>query len=330
VLRELRKAVDLRPLCISLPETVSADALEAAMALCAPASALTANDVVIFDMNAVIKVDFTAASMLTPVITSIAHRYGVLSSFVNMRRKVARELERLGALRPVFSYVIGSPEPSPAGLGQWADIFPMHAFRPDQLSEIRSLAEAGCRRILGTHTPWLSATSRLPMVPKPVSYELRATLVRSLLRLVDELVQNVAMHSHGRGYLMIELDPNCGLSVYVGDSGVGLAKELAKRYTLPISNDLSALRYAFDLKHHRDKRRPIAGFRFGGRGLENVRQILSELRGEIKIRSGTAVAVYSPYKNQLPLQCSGRRYPIQGTHYNVFIPTPSKSQPPSE
>lgn len=327
LMQELRRPDQLRSRVVPLPENVSSRKLDAALLNYAAKVDLEGCDLVVFDMNDVLRIPFDSASLLTPVVTTIAHKSGALTAFTNMRRRIAHELQRLGALRPVFTYLIGAAEPAPPGLGNWPSTFPMHAFRPDQLTAIRSLAQAACQRILETHGSWLSATSRLPIIPKPVSFELRATLVRSLLRLINELLQNVAQHSQGRGYLMMDLEPAIGLSVYIGDSGIGLAKPLSKRYALPIRTHLSALRYVLDLKRYRDKRRSVAGFTFGGRGLENVGQILSDLRGAITIRTGNAVATFSPYKSRAPLESSAHHYSIQGTHYNIFIPTPSKAGP---
>jgi hypothetical protein len=145
-----------------------------------------------------------------------------------------------------------------------------------------------------------------------------------LLRVVDELIDNAAHHSGGLGYLMIELnpEPKKGLSIYIGDTGIGLARGIQRSYKERVEGDLEAVGIALRLVDYLPKRRQLRGTSaFGGRGLEHVRILLKRLSATAWIRSGTAMAEFAPRKGQEPIKVYPNLYDVQGTHIHINIPT---------
>jgi hypothetical protein len=322
LLRELRHASDLERCNVGLPIAVSADCIDRALTQYASPERINSSDVVVFDMSDVQEIDFEAAAMFTPYIHTLASRYGLLTCFANFRRKVLRGLQDLGALRPVFPYVIGSPAPAPAGLGDRGDILPMHSFTDEQLTDINNLCLQGALRILKIEPKWLNPASRIPVDPDWGPSRHRTGLIFNLLNTINELNENVARHAGSQGHIMMQLDVNRGLSLYIGDSGIGLADGLSRDYDLKVASDLEAARLAFRLRQYREKRRNL-GHGHGGRGLTKVRKILSELNGRIKLQTGSAIALFSG-RRHTPSESSDDHFFVQGTHYNLFIPTPKQ------
>jgi hypothetical protein len=323
LLRELRQISELEPCTVLLPRVLTADSLDRALIERGLSDAVKSSDVVVFDMNAVQEIEFRAASMFTPYIYTLARRHGVLTSFTNFRRKVLRDLQDLRALRPISGYIIGAPAPAPPGLGSQGNVLPMHAFTKEQLPEISNLCLKGALRILSVDPRWLNPATRPPLVANWEPSRRRTDLLFHLLNVINELNENVARHADSPGCIMmrlnIELNVGHGLFVYIGDSGVGLARGLSRDYDLSICSHLEAARLAFDLREHRKERRDV-GYGFGGRGLTKVREIIRQLKGSIRLQTGDAIALFSEKKYASSESSEGHFF-VEGTHYNLFIPT---------
>jgi len=285
------------------------------------------SDVLRLEFSDVSNPCFSAISMLAPAIHSIAHRNGSLVTLSGLENKTGSMLvEDYGAFRPVYAYLLDNlPQPKP-GLRRVANIFPMHCFTGDELWDIGELVRSTQREMLTLRPEWLKAVTRLPEHPRASSLTIRADAFSNLLNLVKELIDNAAQHSQGLGYVMMALEPYSGLDIYVGDTGVGLVKGLRKKYRLDVRSDAAAMNYIMNLKTHREQRKRVGGFAFGGRGLDKVGSIVGEYNGSISLRSGSAGAEFRPKESRLPRVLAGRLYPVQGTHFHINIPTP-REQP---
>ena len=137
-------------------------------------------------------------------------------------------------------------------------------------------------------------------------------------------MENVSVHAQGLGYLMMDLDPlpDAGLSIYVGDTGIGLSKGIRAAYEFRPRNDAEAVGMILRMRSHlRLRRRAHGPFISGGRGLERVGTILAKLKGKLLVRSGSAMAEFEPSSSLEPARILEKLYPIQGTQLHIFIPT---------
>jgi hypothetical protein len=329
MLSRLRSAPNASPCTVEMPGTLTLDSFDKALRRYAPAARLAQADVVIFDMQSVTKIDFQALSMLAPTIHSIAHLHGTLASVSNARRTITRSFEEHGTFQIVLPYLtepvgIATTPPNLAG------ILPILAFTDQEFIEVQRFFDQKVETMFDAFKEWFSEIARLtPEELKHISVsrtEDRISrfkyLFTNLQQIIKELAENVAAHSHGLGYLAMQLDRNDGLRIYVGDTGIGLAKGIRAHYQLPIRSDLSAVQLAFSLGNYRDKRRkdPGSSFLTGGRGLDKVGFILESLGGEVIVRSGTAVAAFQPRSGRDATLKRSRLYNVLGTHVHLFIP----------
>jgi hypothetical protein len=149
---------------------------------------------------------------------------------------------------------------------------------------------------------------------------------------IKELVDNVLYHAGGMGsggireialgYISIEVDtlPKEGLHVYVGDTGIGLEKGLARSYEMKPPTEAEAVAMALSLGEKLDQRKPSEDPR-GGRGLEHAGVLLRRLRGRICIRTGGAMAIFAPEKGRKAVKIQSNMYNVQGTHIHIRIPS---------
>jgi len=148
--------------------------------------------------------------------------------------------------------------------------------------------------------------------------------VNQLRHVIKELIDNVAGHAYGLGYVMMELNPQPkhGLSIYVGDTGIGLARGIAQSYHIEGLSDVDAVKMSMCLGDQLDRRRRLPGtLALGGRGLEHVGVMLKKLSGTIWVRSGNAMATFSPGQKRDPIEVTDGLYQTQGTHFHIKIPS---------
>lgn len=310
------------PCIVHLPAQLTDETLDAALLAHARASRLKSAELVVLDMTLVTQLDFAGISLLAPVIHSFANRYAALTIVANTRRSVEKELNRFGFYHVMSGYLVhsypGSAEP------QSDYIFPLQAFTDAELNAIRDRCKVMLDALVLDHGPWFRAVARLTMHPWQDKVDKKAALILDFRDVIRELADNVTLHSHGLGYMMMHFDPRAGLRIYVGDTGIGLRRGLARKYRLPIHNDMEAVELALSLREHKHKRRRVHGsVSYGGRGLDRIGLILHDLRGTITIRTNGAVGVFAPAAGRRPSKLVNRRYKVHGTHLHVFIPTRS-------
>ncbi|MBE7156944.1 MAG: hypothetical protein INR62_00660 [Rhodospirillales bacterium] len=320
-LQQLRKLPDLRRHTITLPAQLSAETLNQTLLAQASKRALAGCDAVRFDLGQVVRVEFDALALLAPVVHSLALEHGVLSEFVNGRnRKIGQRFEQFNLLGTVGTYLTDPPERSP-GPEELPSVFPLHVFTDANMVDVQVGCERKFYEMLETFAKPFAGIVRISKQSSDQAVEQKKQLILDFRKMIHEMADNVAEHSGGVGYLGMEFEPGQGLHLYVGDTGVGLAKGLAKRYRLPTRGDAQALAVAFNLgeqKHLRRKSHRDAGF--GGRGLDRIGSILGDLRSELSIRSGEAEAVFEFRRGRKPAVVRQKRYRILGTHMYIFVP----------
>lgn len=329
---------------IILPKFVDLISLDDALQIQAPPSKLKHFDAIAFDFADVVSLSFQAHSMISPIIHSIAHKHGILATIVNLSRsKVENDLVNHGSFRVMRSNFIQTPQEyfrqidsldpelvpdstlQPNALPDVGrSILSMRAFGSDDANPIKQLCSRRLNVILHEHKWWFREVAGISRGATPSQMSRVPQYYMDLLRVVDELIDNAAYHSHGLGYLMIELnpEPKRGLSIYVGDTGIGLARGIQRTYKKRIKGDLEAVGIALRLADYLPERRRLRGTSaFGGRGLEHVRILLKRLSATAWIRSGTAMAEFTPHQGQEPLKIYSKLYNVQGTHIHINIPT---------
>jgi len=205
----------------------------------------------------------------------------------------------------------------------------MYTFTPDT-PEIRDFWMMRLNTIFRYYRAWFSDIES----PRPgVKWEkdrMYGSSAHWLQKIMGELVENVMGHARGIGYLAIELnpEPGKGLHIYVGDTGIGLASGLKQSYRMKKPTDEEAVCMAMSLGDKLGRRRRLAGtLSFGGRGLEHTGVLLRRLQGTISIRSGEAMASFSPtkFKGRKAAKVYCNMYSVQGTHIHIYIPSRWKS-----
>jgi hypothetical protein len=328
MISHLRTRINASRCFVELPPRLNLESFQTALKDFASDENLARSDIVVFNMKSVLEADFQTLSMFAPTIHSIAHLHGTLASITNARRKIVRSFEEHGTFRVIVPYLTEPVGIVPA-ITDLGGIMPMHAFTYEELVEIQDYFQKRNEIMFVNFREWVgdvagvTHTDHLSLSRKEALHVRYAQLFSDLRQIVKELAENVAVHSHGLGYLAMRLAQNDGLRIYVGDTGIGLARGLRLQYQLSVRNDAHAVELAFSLKNFRDKRRRDRGSIFvsGGRGLEKVRLILEHFGGEIIVRSGTAMATFNPRNCRTPTVVSSRLYNILGTHLHVFIPT---------
>jgi hypothetical protein len=178
--------------------------------------------------------------------------------------------------------------------------------------------------LLQPHISWFIAQAGLSTAVAQSRYQRVADLIKQFRQIVKELVENVSMHAQGLGYLMMDLAPHPGkgLSIFVGDTGVGLAKGIWAAYKFRPRSDVHAVSLVLEMKDRlRFRRKGNSPFVSGGRGLERVANILIKLKGQLSVRSGTALAEFNPAVTLEPINVHKNLYPIDGTQLHIFLPT---------
>ena len=323
LLAHLRSSAEVRPYTVELPEHLTMFSLDGALRIQASGSRLTNCDAMILDMKRVLTADFQSLSLLAPIIHSVAHTHGILTAVTNPSRKVAAIMNRYGALRVVTPYLLRyAPGTTPLE-APWLAGLDMKAFTGDELLELQDICHSQFNCMLRTYSSWFTAKAGLSGRFRPsMTFERKAELIVDFRQLIKELAENVAVHAHGLGYLMMELKPTVGLSIYVGDTGLGLARGISRAYRLPIGGETRAVAMALRLIEQIHRRIRLPGtLSSGGRGLERVSVILERLSGQLWVRSGPAIAAFSPSRSRKPHELRSRLYGIQGTHVHIFIPS---------
>lgn len=321
LLDHLSDPKDLKLATIALPEHLDMTSLDLALSQQAPRSKITGHDVVVFQMSNVITADFQAISMIPAMIHTLAQRYGTLTWVTNPRRKLARLLERYGALRAVHPYLVQGSAAVGGSDQNWPGLA-MRSFTKDNLHELDQICESKFDEMLDIYRQWFMAQAGLWKGSMQTAINFRARILFELRHLIWELAENAAHHSHGVGYLMIELDPSKGLQIYVGDTGIGLARSIPRAYYMKRLTDAGAASIVLHLREPRYRRRRLPGTHAsGGRGLERVRLILHDIAGYFCVRTGNAQAIYMPGKSRDPQELDEKLFDVEGTHLHILIPT---------
>jgi hypothetical protein len=333
MLNQLRDVPSTRLCRIQLPKELELMSLDAALLEQAPSLILHNFDAIAFDMSAVSSVSFRAHAMLSPIIHSLAHKHGILATILNPKPKILKDIITHGSLRVMRSYIIQVPQlylQSNDPVGSESGVVPMKAFGGNELSRVQELFTRRLMQILHYYQWWMGDVSRISKGATPRTITNLASVYNSLMNIVNELVDNVAHHANGLGYLMVELNPlpKMGLSIYVGDTGIGLARGISRGYKMKISSNAEAVQMSLQLADYIGKRRRLPGtLAFGGRGLEHVGVMLKRLSGTLWIRSGNAMAAFSPKNGREPFEIHEGLYDIQGTHVHIHIPTQWEALP---
>jgi ABC-type transporter Mla MlaB component len=278
-------------------------------------------DAVRFDLTGVHTIDFTALSLLSPVIHSLAHEFGTLASLVNMSKAVSEDINLYGVVGVMKDYLLcDSLHLAGAGIPS-SKRLPMLPFSRGEFPAVQAQGEEFFYEFCKAHYQWFYEAAGTTQWSTTARLEKFAVAFRSFLGLVKELTENAAYHSAGLGYLMVSFDEISGLRIYVGDTGVGLARGIQRRYKLNVKSDEHALELAFQLHPiYTARRKELKSFGSGGRGLARVRAILSKLSGELTIRTGTASGRYHPSSPSMATEIKGDLCHIQGTHVHISIP----------
>lgn len=300
---------------LSLDETLRAQASDAALDLC---------DVATFDFSKVRGADFNAISTLAPLLHSMAHKKGVLFAVQNPSPKFSPTLMKYAPLRVVAPYLVAGREFATASEETATTALAMKCFTDAETLDIQDLCLATFNSLLEPHISWFVAQAGLSTAVAQSRYHRVADLIKQFRQIVKELVENVSMHAQGLGYLMMDLAPHPGkgLSIFVGDTGVGLAKGIWAAYKFRPRSDVHAVSLVLEMKDRlRFRRKGNSPFVSGGRGLERVANILIKLKGQLSVRSGTALAEFNPAVTLEPLNVHKNLYPIDGTQLHIFLPT---------
>lgn len=318
ILHNLRNANVFDGCVVQPSQSLTIKTLDRALVKQAPRSELTARDLLVFDLNRATRLDFTAASMIGPIIHSTANTFGTLALVTNTRRKVRRLLEELGFWRTMSPYLLNGRSAIAPGTPA---IFPLQTFTGDNLIDLQDRCAAAFDDMVSTFGGWFARVAKLTKLSRQVTINRTALLIRDLRQVIRELTENVALHSHGLGYIAMHFDAQIGLRIYVGDTGIGLARGLSRKYKLSVRSDVRAIELALSLREHKHKRRRLRGsFSYGGRGLDRIGLILGDLYGEMSIRSDTAMGTFVPAEGRHPVTITRRMYHVQGTHLHLLIP----------
>lgn len=322
VIRHLRDPSRLQIRNVILPEELSLSSLDEALRNQTSHSNLCGFDAVAFDFSKVKSVDFQALSMLTPIIHSMAHEHGVLASVSNPRKKILRMMLCCSALRPVASYLVSNSECFRRLGEDLPGQLAMKAFTDNERFEIYELWESKLKVMIETYKEWFRSLARVSDSTAYWRIQGKGQIIREFRQIIKELAENVSMHAYGIGYLMAQIEPPKGFSIFIGDTGDGLMKGINSKYNLNVRSDKQAVEMSLRLSEFLHRRKRTHGsLSYGGLGLERVRLILQELAGHVSVRSGTAMAVFGPGTSRRPQEVTSGLFYVQGTHVHIFIPT---------
>jgi hypothetical protein len=330
VVEYLRNQAREYPCRILLPSNLTWKSLDEIFKKLAPPSRLKKSDCLILDFVTVASADFNAICLLSPIVHSLAHAYGLLASTDRISSKAAYIFKKYGPLRVMGSYFLNGKADIVQHQGNLMDGIPMKAFTEAETLAIQDRCLDGFNELLKSRTRWFVEVSNISQTTNQRSIDYVAALIIHFRQIIKELVENVSMHAHGIGYFMMELDPSFekGLDIYVGDTGVGITKGLSRAYkNLNIRSDAKAVEMVMQLKELKKRRKVLQGtLDSGGRGLERVGAILERFSGRLTVRSGTAMAEFHLAQSRKPAVVHTKLYPIQGTHIHIFIPTNSDNR----
>jgi hypothetical protein len=308
---------------VPMPASLDLLSFDAALRRYASKRRLQGCDIIAFDMRKVKKVSFEAHCMFSPTIHSLAHSYGILATVLNAG-KLVNDLTVHGTLRPMRSYLVNVPQtllrraepPEEKG-----NPLPVHTFTP-ATPGISDVWMHRLNTIYRYYAAWFADIEHVRRQQKERRFGSSLVYMQNI---VHELVTNVMHHSHGLGYVAIELDPEPGkgLDFYVGDTGIGLAKGLQHSYQMKMPSDSQAVVMAMNLGKKLVLRRKLKGtLGYGGRGLAHAGVLLRRLNGTISMRSGSAMATFAPTagKGRAAVEVNDM-YPVQGTHVHIHIPS---------
>jgi ABC-type transporter Mla MlaB component len=320
MLHRLRHDIPLEECAVQLQRTLTVETLDSALLQHAGKRQLSACDVVAFDLSAVTNVDFPGLSMLAPVIHSIGNVYGTLALISNARRKTHRAFDEIRFWDVMAAHLLNSnPRPPPLDS---ANIFFLRTFTDENLNEVQDKCAESFDRLLGLHTAWFTRMAGLTKRSWQSAVDRTAALILDLRLVIRELVDNVTFHSHGLGYITMSFDAKVGLWIYVGDTGIGLARGMRRKYKFSVTNDAKAIELALRLQEYKHKRRRTRGaFSYGGHGLDRISLILHDLYGELRIRSRGFMGRFLPAESRKPVALTSDMFPLQGTHLHIFIPS---------
>jgi hypothetical protein len=288
-------------------------------------------DVINWNFGAVLNFDSEALSLVSPLVHSLGHSHGILAKISGVSDKLAYRLKRLGFLRPMAGFFLENQADifsiSPTS-SDWTTV-PMRTFSSAELGDIEHLLYEYVDGLVANDPSWfyekadLTGASSKEYINQRVEHV--KNLVRRIKQILSELLSNVVQHAKGIGYVMCELDQRTrgsGLSLYIGDTGIGFQKGLAKAYKRCPRSDHKSVAIFLSLIDEQVQRRSLPGvYNTGGRGLARVSTILGALGGKITVRSGSAYALFEPAKGREPQRMRKGDFPIQGTHIHILIPT---------
>jgi hypothetical protein len=317
---------------VPLPECLSLLTLDQALRRCAADAKIRNRDVIAFDFANVKKISFDAHCMFAPIIHSLAHRYGILATVSNVRKKIVADISAHGSLRPMRANLIQVDSPNILRRLDPAEFaggpFATRTFTAFELWQITAAWMARLEEMKRYYVSWFVAVGKIPRFYGQEEIDRMEEAMGDLQNILKELVDNVAAHSEGLGYLAMELNPRPkgGLSIYVGDTGIGLAKGLQRSYKFKTEpTDEEAVFLAMSLGDRLADRQQSGNFPLGGRGLEHVGLLLRRLHGTISIRTRSAQATFHPEKIRVADSVRSDLYPVDGTHIHIHIPTKWKA-----
>jgi hypothetical protein len=237
---------------VPLPRNLDLFSLDEALKTHASDEKVQNCDVIALDMAAVMKISFEAHCMLSPIIHSLGHRYGILATVLNAKRKVVADIGAHGSLRPMRSNLIQVPQQYLRRIdpledkGYKGEPVAMRTFTHFEVWQIQDFWLSRLTEMYKYYHAWFIDIGDIP----EVGTDRLGIILRHLQNIIKELVDNAALHSGGVGYLALEVNtlPEIGgLGIYIGDTGVGLARGLAKSYNMELPSDVRAVSIAMSL-----------------------------------------------------------------------------------
>ena len=139
---------------------------------------------------------------------------------------------------------------------------------------------------------------------------------------VWELVTNACFHSGSVAYFACQYVPeDRRLRAFVGDPGCGLRMGIKRTYELGVPDDSAAIKLASTLRSYAHRRSQAAGSQYagGGFGLDKVRARVTNLRGTVELRTGSAAGDFVNPRRLTPKVQEGL-WPIDGLQVFMDIP----------
>lgn len=152
----------------------------------------------------------------------------------------------------------------------------------------------------------------------------RAKLKEIIISIVGELVENVIQHSEGVGYIGAHVQKG-NLFLFIGDCGIGIKSGILKNYEMAdeIIDDEDAIKYCFKLHQFDKKRKKVSLLEEGpGRGLRDTFNNISICNGKFFLRTMNCLGSFvNPIlKGHMPTDIIKSYLKIIGTQYLLAIP----------